>query len=160
MKYVDLTQQQQNHLLFILEQYEPPEGTTHLDINDNTKGTFMRNVGDIEGDVWEFWNVYEDEWELADLSLCGSIYSLPDDVECKGEVEEEFEPQFSVSPLYELEDKIMIVWGILDDLKIIRDGADRLTKDEFTKLIDGVVGVGEIKMQNMFKTFEKCLRNR
>ena len=59
-----------------------------------------------------------------------------------------------------LEERITDAWHIFDDLKVLRDNADNLTEDEFYNILNGLLDLGEIKMQMLWKSFEKCVQDK
>lgn len=156
MKFIDLTKEQKEHLLHILEKFTPPEGTTHLDINDETINSFMK----IDDSVQYYWDE-QNCWEEADERLVGELYPLPIDIDITGEVEEEFDTTAPVnmSP-FNLEDKIMNAWVIFDDLKLLRDSFDTLDEDRRMNILNGLIDLGDLKMQGVFNAFETLMANR
>ena len=158
MKFIDLKEKQKEHLLYMLEQFEPPKGTTHLDLTDKTSSTFMK----IENGVELWWNNCITDWEEA---LSGVVderyYPLPTDIETAGEIEEEFDISVPVdmSP-FDLEDKIMNAWCIFDDLKLLRDSFDTLDEDRRMNILNGLIDLGDLKMQGVFNAFETLMANR
>ena len=59
-----------------------------------------------------------------------------------------------------LEERIMDSWNILSDLKVLRDNADSLTEDEFYNILNGLLDLGELKMQMLWNTFEECIKDK
>ena len=59
-----------------------------------------------------------------------------------------------------LEERITDAWRIFDDLKVLRDNADNLSEDEFYNILNGLLDLGEIKMQMLWKSFEKCVKDK
>ena len=59
-----------------------------------------------------------------------------------------------------LEERITDAWCIFDDLKVLRDNADDLSEDEFYNILNGLLDLGEIKMQMLWKSFEKCVKDK
>lgn len=64
------------------------------------------------------------------------------------------------SERFDLEQHILECWGIMDDLKLLRDNYDRLSEDQFQNVLNGVIDLYELKFQRAFDTFEKCLQNK
>ena len=157
MKFIDLTEEQKEHLLYILEQFEPPVGTTHLDLDDNTRSTFMK----IDNGVVFYWDSFRHYWDKAQVDLVGELYPFPTDVECKGEIEEEFDISVPVdlSP-FNLEDKIMNAWTVFDDLRLLRDSFDTLDEDRRMNILTGLIDLGDLKMQGVWDAFETLMANR
>ena len=157
MKFTDLTEEQKEHLLHMLEQFEPPIGTTHLDVNDKEMGSFMK----IKNGVMFYWDAYENYWEEANEQLVGELYQFPTDVRYKGEIEEEFDisEPVDMSP-FNLEDKIMNAWCVFDDLKLLRDSFDTLDEDRRMNILTGLIDLGDLKMQGVWDAFETLMANR
>ena len=59
-----------------------------------------------------------------------------------------------------LEERIMDAWHIFDDLKVLRDNADDLSEDEFYTIFNGLLNLGDLKMQMLWKSFEKCVQDK
>ena len=156
MKFIDLTEEQKEHLLHILEQFTPPKGTTHLDLDDESINSFMK----VENGVMFYWD-RNDDWHEADEQLVGELYPFPTDVECKGEVEEGFDISVPVdmSP-FNLEDKIMNAWAVFDDLRLLRDSFDTLDEDRRMNILNGLIDLGDLKMQGVWDAFETLMTNR
>ena len=158
MKFIDLTEEQKEHLLFILEQIKPPEGTSHLDLNDNTSTTFMK----IENGVHYYWNISKDGWEEALSGMLDDLYlyPLPTDIDPTGEIEEfDISVPVDLSP-FDLEDKIMNAWTVFDDLRLLRDSFDTLDEDRRMNILNGLIDLGDLKMQGVWDAFETLMANR
>ena len=74
-KFTDLTKEQQEHFTQLMKDYEIPEGSSHLDINDNTQTAFIRFVDD----EFSFWTGYQ--WSTdttwVDTDKIEYYYPLP-----------------------------------------------------------------------------------
>lgn len=59
---------------------------------------------------------------------------------------------------FELEEKIMHCWRILDDLKTLGKVYDREhTEDEVLNILIGIEGIYEQRFNELFDTFEACI---
>ena len=62
--------------------------------------------------------------------------------------------------MFVLEERIMDAWRILDDLRVLRDNADDLSEDEFYNIFNGLLNLGDLKMQGVWDAFETLMANR
>jgi hypothetical protein len=63
---------------------------------------------------------------------------------------------------FDLEQDIMNCWQVVDDLKTFSrrylDG-DKMTEDEVANIMIGLESLYQIKFEQLFGTFEQCLKN-
>lgn len=63
---------------------------------------------------------------------------------------------------FDLEQDIMNCWQVVDDLKTFSrrylDG-DKMTDDEVSNIIIGLESLYQIKFEQLFGTFEQCIKN-
>lgn len=57
--------------------------------------------------------------------------------------------------MFDLEQKIMSCWIIIDDLKIARDNPEHTVE-----ILDGLIRLYDIKFDELFKVFEQSIRNK
>ena len=72
-KFTDLTKEQQGHFTSIINQYEIPEGTTHLDLDDRNIHTFMMNAHG----KWYYYHDEMDDWCCWKYGGADGFYPLP-----------------------------------------------------------------------------------
>jgi hypothetical protein len=62
---------------------------------------------------------------------------------------------------YELEEKIMAAWNVVDDIKLlgrnIMDGPT-MTEDDITNVLIGLETIYNMRFNELFKTYEKLLK--
>jgi len=67
-----------------------------------------------------------------------------------------------MSTKFDLEQRIMECWGVVDDIRIVYtrhlDGEKPLTEDELANILIGIEQLYDIKFYNLFSTFEKFLK--
>jgi hypothetical protein len=63
---------------------------------------------------------------------------------------------------YELEEKIMAAWNVVDDIKLlgrnIMDGPATMTEDDVTNVLIGLETIYNMRFNELFKTYEKLLK--
>lgn len=63
---------------------------------------------------------------------------------------------------FDLEQRIMQCWNIIDDIKVVYtrhlDGEKPLTEDELANILIGIEQLYDIKFYNLFSTFEKYIQ--
>lgn len=63
---------------------------------------------------------------------------------------------------FDLEQDILNCWHVVDDLKTFSrrylDG-DKMTEDEVANIIIGLESLYQIKFEQLFSTFEQCIKN-
>jgi hypothetical protein len=64
---------------------------------------------------------------------------------------------------FDLEQDIMNCWHVVDDLKTLTkrymDGATPMTEDEVTNVLIGLEYLYQMKFEQLFETFEHCIKN-
>lgn len=64
---------------------------------------------------------------------------------------------------FNLEQQIMTCWCIVDDIKALNkrmfDGATPMTEDEIGNYLLGLETIYQVKFEQLFESFEKCLKN-
>ena len=67
-----------------------------------------------------------------------------------------------MSTQFDLEQRIMQCWNIIDDIRVVYtrhlDGEKPLTEDELANILIGMEQLYDIKFYNLFSTFEKFLK--
>ena len=63
---------------------------------------------------------------------------------------------------FDLEQKIMDCWHIIDDIKILTEYTleGNLTKDQISNALLGMEGIYQMKFDKLFRTFEELVRNK
>lgn len=59
---------------------------------------------------------------------------------------------------FNLEQRIMNLWGVFDDLQDLIENWDELTLDQQMNILIGIKDMGMLKGQLCFKAFEECVR--
>ena len=62
-----------------------------------------------------------------------------------------------MSTRFKLEEHIMQCWRTGDDIQLLGDHADSLTQDELLNAIIGIAGLHEMRMKQLFRTFETMI---
>ena len=67
-----------------------------------------------------------------------------------------------MSTQFDLEQRIMQCWNIIDDIRVVYtrhlDGEKPLTEDELANILIGMEQLYDIKFYNLFSTYEKLLK--
>ena len=63
---------------------------------------------------------------------------------------------------FDLEQKIMNCWHIIDDVKILNEYVleSDLTKDQISNALLGLEEIYQMKFDKLFRTFEELVRNK
>lgn len=64
-----------------------------------------------------------------------------------------------MSDRFDLEQQILDCWKVVDELKLInaRQFESDISKDEMWELLQGLAAIYNLKFDQMFTTFEKCV---
>ena len=60
---------------------------------------------------------------------------------------------------FDLEEKIMNAWHLTDDLKLLYKASERMDTDQMMSAIDGLQIFAEMRFDELWNTFEKCVSN-
>ena len=64
-----------------------------------------------------------------------------------------------IRSLYALEEKIMAVWGVVDDIKLLAETQSnrKMSEDELQNFLLGMQTVYNVKFESLFSEYEKLL---
>lgn len=67
-----------------------------------------------------------------------------------------------MSDRFDLEQKIMSCWGIVDELKILTEAVidKEMDRDKVCNILLGLEQLYQLKFESLFETFEKCIKNK
>jgi hypothetical protein len=68
---------------------------------------------------------------------------------------------FGENPIdrFDLEQKIMEAWNICNDLKLLYKASERMDEDQMMSALDGLQIFAEMRFNDLWDTFEKCIAN-
>ena len=58
----------------------------------------------------------------------------------------------------DLEQQIGVVWGTLEDIKLIYHATDHFNEDELANALLGLEQLFDLRMQELWKYFEECIK--
>lgn len=60
---------------------------------------------------------------------------------------------------FDLEEKIMEAWHVVDDLKLLVERLEYMNEDQVFSAIHGVQIFADMRCESLWNTYENCLRN-
>lgn len=60
---------------------------------------------------------------------------------------------------FDLEQKIMEVWHVVDDLKLLIERLEHMNEDQVANALIGLESFADMRCESLWSTFESCLSN-